>query len=68
MSDEIKIAVYLGTGNRGRKRLAALRAMAAEGGHYWDGDPSPGRLIAAQIDQWLAYQEEKASEAQREAD
>jgi len=67
MPEEIKIALYLGMDDRGRGRLEALRRMAAEAGYFWGGEPSPGRFIAAQIDQWLDYQDHKADESQREA-
>lgn len=66
MQDEIKIALYLGVGERGRCRLEALRRMAADAGYFWGDSPSPGRFIAAQIDDWLQYQDDKANEAQRE--
>lgn len=65
MSEEIKIALYLGMNEKGRHRLAALRTMAADAGHFWDNEPSPGRFIAAQIDRWL--EDRQTNEAKLEA-
>ena len=67
MAEEIKIALYLGMDERGQLRLEALRRMAAEAGYFWGGEPSPGRFIAAQIDEWLDFQAYKADEARQEA-
>jgi len=65
MSEEIKIALYLGMDEKGRRRLAALQTMAAEVGYFWGEKPSPGRFVASQIDRWLEAQ--KTDETKLEA-
>lgn len=49
--------VHLGTGEVGRKRRAALEAMAEEAGYHWNGKPSIGRWLVSLADEKIAETE-----------
>ena len=44
------VNVHLGKGADGARRLYALRSLAAQAGHYWNGEPSIGRWLSALAD------------------
>lgn len=45
------INVHLGKGADGARRTYALKRLAAEAGHYWNGEPSIGRWLSALADE-----------------
>jgi hypothetical protein len=47
------ISVHLGKGREGARRAHALKILAAEAGHYWNGEPSIGRWLSSVADEKL---------------
>ena len=47
------INIHLGKGIEGARRVQVLKALAAEAGYYWNGEPSIGRWLSAVADEKL---------------